>query len=90
MTACNSERLGDTPLLSRAFCAAWLLLLIIVAFYIRVCGADIYHPNFDEMMHIDIAEGNTLGEVLRFSLHEAHPPLGHILLHTWLTVAYWR
>ncbi len=68
---------------SRLFLCIWMALLIITAIYVRVNGAGGYYYHPDEIMHIDIAKGSSLGEVFNFSLHETHPPLGHILRHYW-------
>src|SRR5437879_3017025 len=73
--------------LSAAFIWAWMTALVVIAAYIRVGGAGIYHYHVDELMHIKIAEGDTLKQVLQFSLFETHPPLGHILRHYWLKVS---
>jgi hypothetical protein len=73
--------------ISKPFIWAWLALLIAVAVYIRIHGADQYHFNNDEAMHFNVAGGRTLGEVLRFSLYEVHPPLLYLLLHGWMAIS---
>jgi len=69
--------------MSKVFINIWLVVLIIIAVMIRIQGVGDYHYNEDEAMHLGIAQGNSLREVLQFSLYEAHPPLGHIIRHYW-------
>ena len=75
------------PTLSRHFSLIWLLLLLLAAVFIRVEGAEQYYYHPDEMMHIDIAKGETLTDVFRYSLYETHPPLGHFIRHYWLSLS---
>jgi hypothetical protein len=72
---------------SRLLTAAFLILLLCLAAYIRVAGADLYYFSPDELNHIELAQGKTAGEVLRFSLFETHPPLGHLLRHYWMQIS---
>ena len=58
-----------------------------VAAYLRVHGANDYHFNNDEMMHLGIARGRSLGDVLHLSLFEVHLPLFYVLLHYWLMLS---
>lgn len=67
------------------YLAMGMLLVLFVCLSLH--GVGIYHFSADEMMHIDIARGKTLREVLRFSIYEPHPPLGHILRHFWIAVS---
>lgn len=69
--------------MSKTFICIWLAVLFVTAAFIRVHGVDRFHPHVDELMHIDIAKGATLEEVLHFSLFETHPPLGHLVRHYW-------
>ena len=73
--------------ISSIFSKIWLLLLIIVAIYVRINGADTYYYHVDELMHINIAKGETLKETMQFSLLETHPPLGHIVRHYWQEIS---
>lgn len=72
---------------SRYFTFIWVTLLMLLASYVRIHGSDIYHFHVDELMHMKIAQGTTLKQVLDYSLFEAHPPLGHILRHFWNMVS---
>ena len=63
---------------------AILMLLIIVFIYISVDGVGAYHFSADEMMHLGMARGESLLEVLQFSMFEPHPPLGNMLRYYWL------
>ena len=76
---------------SRIFIFLWLCVLLGIAVFIRIDGAERYDYHVDEVMHVDIAKGDTIGEVLRYSLYETHPPLGHIVRHYWLQLsdAFW-
>jgi 4-amino-4-deoxy-L-arabinose transferase-like glycosyltransferase len=64
-----------------------LTLLILVAAYIRIHGTSIYYYHADELMHVKIAEGTTLKQVMQFSFYETHPPLGHIIRHYWQKIS---
>jgi len=62
-------------------------MLIIVASYLMVNGAGNYHYSEDEALHIGIAQADSPGNAVRFSLYEAHPPLGHILRYFWMKIS---
>ena len=64
-----------------------LFLLLLVALYLRLDNVSQYYLSADESLHISMASGKNLAEVLQFSLYETHPPLGSILLHYWLLVS---
>ena len=74
--------------LPRAF--VWLsglALLVCVAGYIRIHGVAGFAYSEDESMHIHIASGATLAQVLQYARYETHPPLFYILLHYWMQLS---
>jgi hypothetical protein len=73
--------------ISRSTVWLWLTLLILVSIYMRVHVAYHYAYGNDESFHIGIASAESLKNVLRYSLYEAHPPLLYILLHYWLKIS---
>ncbi len=73
--------------MSKGFIGAWMIILIVVAIYIRVARADNYHYSDDEDMHIWIARANSLWDILKYSLYEVHPPFGHILRFYWVRMS---
>jgi 4-amino-4-deoxy-L-arabinose transferase-like glycosyltransferase len=79
----DSSSNDNSRLLSPLFIGACVATLVIIGAFIRINGVGDYHFSTDEMMHVDIAQGQTLGEVLHFSRYETHPPLGYFLLHYW-------
>jgi hypothetical protein len=58
-----------------------LTLLVTAALCIFVTPLDRYYFHPDELMHLDIADGATLSEVLSRGSRELHPPGSHILRH---------
>ena len=72
--------------LSRTKLLAYIVLALIGALFLHLSmhGMGVYHFSADEMMHIGMARGESIGEVWRFSAFEPHPPLGNILRHYWL------
>lgn len=63
---------------------AFLILLIIVGYLLRLhlmWGEDY---NWDEWLHINIASGASIAKVLEYSRYETHPPLGHLIRHFWM------
>src|SRR5579871_3540023 len=84
----------NTPPMSKVFVYLWMIALILIAIAIRVQGVNGYYFSEDESLITYIARAGTLQDVLRFSLHEAHPPLFYVVLHYWLklsdTVAFAR
>ncbi len=79
----NSESLGRLP---APLVWAWLLLLVALAAWIRVHGANDYYYSPDEAMHSTIAAFPTLGQVLHFAHYEIHPPVLYILCHYWMAL----
>ncbi|HEU5047750.1 MAG TPA: glycosyltransferase family 39 protein [Rickettsiales bacterium] len=73
--------------MSKVFIRTWLIILIIIAIFIRVHGVDQYAYGDDELLHTAIAGADSLKQVLQFSLYEAHPPLGNILRHYWQEIS---
>ena len=74
--------------LNEKFTKIWLLVLIIIATYIRISGVWEYSYNEDEAIIINAASGKSLAQVLRFSFYEPHPSLNYIILHYWLIIAH--
>jgi len=64
-----------------------LILLLIIATYLRINGTGDYYYSADELLHINIAKGENLQQVLQFSLFETHPPMLYIFLHYWLIIS---
>ncbi len=58
-----------------------LLLMFAAACLLRSIGLMSLAPNPDELMHMSIANADTLGGVWQRGLYETHPPLGHVLRH---------
>ena len=58
-----------------------LTLLVSAALFIFITPLDRYYFHPDELMHLDIADGATLSEVLSRGSRELHPPGSHILRH---------
>ena len=73
--------------LEKYFPHLWIIILALIAIYIRVNGANYYHYSEDESMHFGIASAKSLLQVLQFSLYETHPPILYILLHYWLMIS---
>ena len=73
--------------LEKYFPHLWIIILALIAIYIRVNGANYYHYSEDESMHFGIASAKSLLQVLQFSLYETHPPILYILLHYWLIIS---
>lgn len=63
---------------------AWLAILMIGGGYLRAHGNGTFTFGNDEFMHLNIAKGATLANVVRYSQFETHPPLFYILLHYWM------
>ncbi len=78
--------LNNQPM-SKVFVGIWMIVLMVVAIYIRVHGVSSYHYSEDEALHIGIAQANSLDNMMKFSMYEAHPPLGHILRYFWMTLS---
>jgi hypothetical protein len=76
--------MGSPSLTGKKHAGALLALLVLVAAYIRVDGASVWHVSPDDINHIEMAQGGTAGEVVRFSLFETHPPLGNLIRHVWM------
>ena len=64
-----------------------LTFLIIISVYLRINGTGDYYYSADELLHINIAKGDNLLQVLQFSLFETHPPILYIFLHYWLMIS---
>ena len=64
-----------------------LILLLVIATYLRINGTGEYYYSADEILHIDMAKGDNIWQVIQFSLFETHPPLGHFVLHYWLMIS---
>ena len=64
-----------------------LILLSLLAIYIRINGANYYHYSEDEAMIFGIANTKSIWQVVQFSLFETHPPLFYIILHYWLMIS---
>lgn len=63
---------------------------MLLAAYVRVDGAAFWHISPDEINHVEMAQGETVGDVLRYSLFETHPPLGNLIRHyTMISEAPW-
>ncbi len=73
--------------LSAVTVCSWLILLIVAGAYIRIEVPLHYPYGNDEAMHIGMASGSSLSDVLRYSLYEVHPPLFYILLHYWMKIS---
>lgn len=58
-----------------------LTLLVSAAVCIFIPPLDRYYFHPDELMHLDIADGASLSEVLSRGSRELHPPGSHILRH---------
>ena len=58
-----------------------LILLVSAALCIFITPLDRYYFHPDELMHLDIADGATISEVLSRGSRELHPPGSHILRH---------
>jgi hypothetical protein len=71
----------------RGFVPLWLILLVLVAAFIRVHGANDYAYNPDEAMLTEIASGKDIKDVWQYSLYESHPPLGNFLRHYWMEIS---
>lgn len=65
----------------------WLLGLLFLAMFISVHGAMVFYPHPDEALHISIAKGKSVREVLSYSFYEAHPALGSLLFHVWSLIS---
>ena len=65
----------------------WLALLVAAGIYLRLLGANGYHLSPDESMHVGIASGKSLSEVIAFAHYETHPPLLYILTHYWMMIS---
>lgn len=72
---------------SRSFVLLWLMLLTVVAVYIRVQGVGDYAYTGDEAVIHNMAGGRTATEVWQFSHYEAPSPLGNLLRHYWMQVS---
>ncbi len=75
------------PSISKEFIWVWMIMLIIIATYLRIEGVNEYHYSEDELLHVGISGGKSLKQVLQFSLYEAHPPLGHIIRYYWMKIS---
>ena len=73
--------------MSKTFITLWLVLLLIIALYIRVNGAGYYAYNADEFMHTNIASAHSLHELFDDALFETHPPLLYFCVHYWLQLS---
>ena len=73
--------------LSKNFITTVISVLVVIAAYIRVNGVGDYYYNGDEALHIGIASGKSLSQILHFSLYEYHPPLGHLIRYYWLLIS---
>ena len=73
--------------LSNQFSAFLLIIISIIAIYIRINGANYYHYSEDEMMIYGIADARSLWQLIKFDFFEPHPPLFYILLHYWLMIS---
>ena len=60
-----------------------LLMLLLVALYLRVSHLGTENLWLDEAISVGIAK-NSLGQVLSLSLDDFNPPLYRLLLHCWM------
>jgi|GEM_PF-657162 len=86
-TIMSNNNMLESKEISKNFSYIFLGILSIIAIFIRVNGANDYYYHPDEFFIINIAKGNNIGEVLRFSLFETHPPLYYIFLHYWIQIS---
>ena len=71
----------------KAFACIWLLLIIAIAVFIRIHGANSYYFSQDESMLVNISSGSSLKEALHLSHYEIQPPMLYILCHYWLEIS---
>lgn len=83
----DKDSYPNNPPMSKVFIYLWMLALVFIAIYIRVQGVSNYYYSEDESLIVNIAKAATLHDLLRFSLHEAHPPLFYVVLHYWLNIS---
>jgi uncharacterized membrane protein len=65
----------------------WLALLLALAVFIRVHGANDYRYGGDESWHVYIAGSDTLQKIWEYSHYETHPPLLYVLCHYWMMIS---
>jgi hypothetical protein len=73
--------------LSRRAVLGWFFLLSCVGLYVRVAGTYGFAFSGDEALHLNVARGHSLADVLRYARYEAHPPLFYVLLHYWMQIS---
>ena len=63
--------------------ATWICLIAIalLGFGIRVYGLNQYYFSPDDLLHLEIASGDSLREVWRNAAEQMHPPLFYSLIH---------
>ena len=63
--------------------ATWICLVAIVllGFGIRVYGLNQFYFSPDDLLHLEIASGDSLREVWRNAAEQMHPPLFYSLIH---------
>ena len=64
----------------------WFLLIIllgilVMAVVVRATGLAAYYFSPDDLLHLEIASGRDLSEVLANGAEHMHPPLILVLLH---------
>lgn len=83
-TTRDSQEMTPTAFIPKPFVVSYLIILTLIAIYIRVHHAGSYHYSSDEVQHVEITIGQSLADVIRYSRYETHPPLGYILRHYWM------
>lgn len=62
----------------------WLVFLMILGYALRWQYFQGYYYNPDELIHLNIAKGDSLASVWQYWRNETHPPLGHFIRYFWM------
>lgn len=66
----------------------YLLILMLCAFFVRICGLNQYALIDDEIWHLMVAKQESLLQVMRYNFHhEIHPPLSNFIWYFALKIS---
>jgi len=65
-----------------------LCIILLIGMSIRAYHTETYVYGTDQIMHMQMSDAKSVGEVWQFSTNEIHPPLGYIIRYFWLKISH--